>query len=83
MESHVRQFNFTISNIDLVDTIGYVTEDGEERLPGDNLIRFYLAEVPEDTPESPPLFRMAEVVVNINDENKNIILTPADFILLQ
>jgi len=83
MESHVRQFNFNISNIDLIDTIGYVTEEEEEWLPGDNLIRFYLAEVPEDTPENPPVFRMAEVVVNINDENKNISLTPADFILLQ
>jgi hypothetical protein len=83
MESYVRQFNFNISNIDLADTMGYISEEGEEMLPGDNLIRFYLAEVPEDTPDSPPLFRMAEVVVNINDENKNVLLTPADFILLQ
>ncbi len=83
MESHVRQFNFTISNIDVVETRGYTTADGEVHQDGDNLIRFYLAEVPEDTPDSPPVFRMAEVVININDDNKTINLTPADFTLLQ
>jgi hypothetical protein len=83
MESYVRRFNFTISNIDVVETLGYTTTDGDERLAGDNLIRFYIAEVPEDTPDSPPVFRMAEVIININDENKDINLTPADFTLLQ
>jgi len=83
MESYVRRFNFNISNIDVVDTTGYTAADGQVRRDGDNLIRFFLAEVPEDTPDSPPVFRMAEAVININDDNKDIILTPADFTLLQ
>ncbi len=83
MASHVRQFHFNITNIDLVSTLGYVMENGETWHSGDNLIRFYLAEVPEDMPDSPPIFRMAEVVVNLNDENKTVVLTPGDFVLLQ
>jgi hypothetical protein len=63
--------------------MGYVKEDGEEWHAGDNLIRFYIAEVPEDRPDISPIFRMAEVVVNISDTNKEIILTPSDFTLIQ
>lgn len=83
MESHVRQFNFDISNIDLADTASYVMEDGTQWNAGDNLIRFYLAEVPEDRPDSEPVFRMAEIIVNIDDRDRVITLTPGDFILLQ
>ncbi len=82
MESHVRQFNFNVSNIDLADTLPFVMEDGTQWNEGDNLIRFYLAEVPEDRPDSPPVFRMAEVIVNIDDRDRVITLTPGDFILL-
>lgn len=83
MASYVRQFNFIVSNIDVADTLGYIDENGNSHLAGDNLIRFYLAEVPEDTPDSPPIFRMAEVTVNLNDQNKDVTLTPGDFVLLQ
>jgi len=83
MESHVRQFNFNVSNIDLADTEAFTMEDGTQWNEGDNLIRFYLAEVPEDRPDSPPVFRMAEVIVNIDDRDRVITLTPGDFILLQ
>jgi hypothetical protein len=83
MASHVRQYSFDISNIDLAPTLGYTREDGTASRAGDNLIRFYLAEVPEDRPDSPPVFRMAEVIVNINDPIKTINLSPGDFILLQ
>jgi hypothetical protein len=83
MESYVRQYDFLISNIDIMDTMGYVKQDGEEWHAGDNLIRFYIAEVPEDRPDISPIFRMAEVVVNISDTNKEIILTPSDFTLIQ
>jgi len=83
MASHVRMYNFNVSNIDLADTLEYVTEDGTLWHEGDNLIRFYLAEVPEDRPDTPPVFRMAEVIVNIDDPERTITLTPGDFILLQ
>jgi hypothetical protein len=83
MESYVRQYNIIVSNIDVMDTLGYIDEDGYEWEAGDNLIRLYLAEVPEDTPDVDPVFRMVDVIVNINDADKNITLTPADFILIQ
>lgn len=84
LPSYVRQYYFYISNIDIMDTAGYTTEDGVEyQTPGDNLIRFYIAEVPEDNPEAMPIFRMAEILVNINDTNRNIIITPNDFELIQ
>ncbi|MGC9324279.1 MAG: VWA domain-containing protein [Desulfomonilia bacterium] len=83
MASYVRRFTFTITNIDIAETLGYTTADGRQWSEGDNLIRFYLAEVPEDAPESPPVFRMAEILVNINDPEKTITLTPGDFILLE
>ena len=83
MESYVRQYNIIVSNIDVMDTLGYIDEGGYQWDAGDNLIRLYLAEVPEDTPDADPVFRMVEVIVNINDVDKNITLTPADFILIQ
>ena len=83
MESYVRHYNFTISNIDIMDTMAYIKEDGDEWVQGSNLIRIYVAEVPEDRPESTPVFRMAEVLVNIYDQTDTIILSPSDFTLLQ
>ncbi|MGA1791231.1 MAG: hypothetical protein ACMUIM_07080 [bacterium] len=83
LPSYVRQYHFCVSNIDIMQTQGYITVDEEEWYPGDNLIRFYIAEVPEDNPDCIPIFRMAEIIVNIEDINKNIILTPSDFQLIQ
>ena len=82
-ESYVRQYSFDISNIDVMDTLGYIQEDGDEWNEGDNLIRFYIAQVPEDRPDISPVFRMAEIVVNSNDSNMEIVLTPGDFTLIQ
>ncbi|WP_291317162.1 hypothetical protein [Desulfuromonas sp.] len=83
MPSYVREYNFHISNIDIMDTAGFEDEEGVVLRPeGDNRLRFYVAEVPEDNPDSPPVFRMAEIVVNMNDEGRNIVLTPADFELM-
>jgi hypothetical protein len=83
MPSYVRQYDFRISNIDVMDTMGYTVDDVTHWVEGDNLIRFYIAEVPEDNPEAPPIFRMAEVVVNMDDEGRTIVLTPNDFELMQ
>jgi hypothetical protein len=83
LPSFVRRYAFDISNVDIADTRGYAPLDGSPpRLPGENRIRLYLAEVPEDNPEAPPVFRMAEVVVNINDDVGVVSLTPADFLLM-
>ena len=83
MESYVRQYDFSISNLDVMDTGGYTDTDGTAWAEGSNMIRFYIAQIPEDNPDAVPLFRMAEVMVNIADENKNITLTPHDFTLIQ
>jgi hypothetical protein len=83
LPSYVRQYNFRISNIDIMDTNEHLLADGEIWNQGDNLIRFYIAQVPEDNPDTTPIFRMAEVVVNIDDPNLNIVLTPNDFTLIQ
>jgi len=79
-ESFVREFEFTIDNIHLLDT-GYRLDD-ENHLPGDNTIQLYIAEVPSDQPNSTPLFRRATVTVNINDSDKVIEMTPDNFELV-
>lgn len=69
-ESRRRRVSFNISNIDIMATLG-----GDGRLPGDNLIRFFIAEVPEDMPDSEPVYRVADVLVNFYDnENRHIIV---------
>lgn len=83
MESYVRQYHFEISNIDVMRTTGYTKVNGDVWRAGDNLIRFYIAEVPEDRPDISPIFRMAEVIINLGDDNKDIVLTPGDFTLIQ
>ena len=57
--------------------------DGDLWSQGDNLIRFYIAQVPEDDPDSTPIFRMAEVLVNVDERNARLVLTPNDFALLE
>jgi hypothetical protein len=67
-ESRRRRISFNISNIDIMNTLA---ADGRAR--GDNVIRFFIAEVPEDMPESNPVYRVADIVVNYNDmENRNV-----------
>jgi len=83
MESYVRRYSFDISNIDLMETALFTAADGSQWRSGDNLIRFYIAQVPEDRPNVPPLFRMAERLVNTSQAGEEIILTPADFVLIQ
>ncbi len=83
MPSYVRQYSFNVSNIHVMETAGH-TEPGMQTLnPGDNLIRFYIAQVPEDNPDSQPIFRMAEIIVNIADFNKDLVITPTNFELIQ
>jgi hypothetical protein len=81
--SYVRRYAFAISNIHVMDT-GQASNDMAQMSlqPGDNLIRFYIAQVPEDRPDSPPVFRMAEAIVNVDDSNKDVVMTPNDFILV-
>ncbi len=79
-ESFVREFEFTISNIHLLDP-GY-RSDMTDQLPGDNVIQLYVAQVPSDQPDTTPLFRRATVTVNIRDSDKVIEITPDNFELV-
>jgi hypothetical protein len=83
MASHVREFNFDISNIDVMDTNGYSVDGTVYREPGINIIRLYIAQVPDDRPNMPPLFRMAEVQINTETSDRHVVLTPGDFQLIQ
>ncbi|WP_139309940.1 VWA domain-containing protein [Teredinibacter haidensis] len=79
-ESYVREFQFTVSNIHLLDT--EYRNDKEGHLLGDNMIQLYVAQVPSDQPDSTPLFRRVTVTVNINDSDKVIEITPDNFELV-
>ncbi len=81
--TYVRQYYFRISNIDIMNTGGHTADSGDLWSQGDNLIRFYIAQVPEDNPNSTPIFRMAEVLVNVDERNARLVLTPNDFALLE
>ncbi|MDJ0782193.1 MAG: hypothetical protein QNJ22_09490 [Desulfosarcinaceae bacterium] len=83
MASHVREYGFEISNIDVMDTNGYSVDGIVYREPGTNVIRLYIAQVPEDTPDMRPLFRMAEVIINTETSDRHVVLTPGDFQLIQ
>lgn len=84
-QSYVRQYNFEISNINLADTTIPGNPEGVSDLllrPGDNLIRFFIAQTPEDKPNSPPVYRVAEVIVNIFDERRSYDISSYAFDLL-
>lgn len=59
-ESRRRRISFNISNIDIMNTLA-----SGGRNEGDNLIRLFIAEVPEDMPNAQPRYRVADVIVNI------------------
>jgi hypothetical protein len=82
-KSFVREYAFNIDGIDLVETKGNVLNDGTHLFDGDNMISLYIAQVPEDNPHRPPIFRKVVLIVNISDANKTIMLTPGDFDLVQ
>jgi hypothetical protein len=83
MQSYVREYAFTIEGIDLVPTKGNVLSDGTHLFEGDNIISLYIAQVPEDNPQGPTIFRRVVLIVNMSDANKTILLTPGDFDLVQ
>ena len=78
----VRKYRFVISNISILDTEGETAPGRYGLFPGDNFIRLYVAQVPQDRPEAPPVFRMAEVVVNANSFTRSVELMPYDFELI-
>ncbi len=89
-QSLIRQFAFDINNIDIrnTDIEDQVTaEQWANRdpnfVPGENLIRVYIAQVPQNAPNDDPIFRLAEIRLNFNDQERNHTLSPNDFLLIQ
>lgn len=78
----IEHYAFTISNISIMDTLGTAPGDRYDLAEGDNFIRIYIAQVPEDRPDAPPVFRMAEIYINENDPSFSVELGPSDFELL-
>ena len=67
-ESRRRRISFDISNIDIMPTLA---ANGREA--GDNLIRLFIAEVPQDMPDSKPIYRVADIIVNYYDTESRVI----------
>lgn len=67
-ESRRRRISFDISNIDIMPTLA---ANGREE--GDNLIRLFIAEVPQDMPDSKPVYRVADIIVNYYDTESRVI----------
>jgi hypothetical protein len=81
--ANVRRYDFSISNISIMDTGGSFLDGDIDLEPGDNVIRLFIAQVPEDMPDQMPVFRMAEVVINYDNSIRSAYLYPADFQLLE
>jgi hypothetical protein len=83
----IKRYTLNITNISLMDTRGAVANDifngGQALLEGDNVIRLYIAQVPEDRPNAPPVFRMAEVTINtLQDDTYSVTLSRDQFELI-
>jgi hypothetical protein len=83
MAVNQRRYDFNFSDISLMDTGGGVMDRDHVLEPGENLIRVYIAQVPEDMPDQAPVFRVAECVFNFRGGGRNCYLYPADFQLLE
>lgn len=81
--SNVRRYDFTISNISIMDNSGCTVGGIPEFYPGENLVRFFIAQVPEDMTDAQPIFRVTEVIFNYNSDLRQVSLVPADFQLLE
>lgn len=80
---NIRRYDFDITNISVMRTEGSTRLGLQELYPGDNVIRLFIAQVPEDMPDELPIFRVADVVVNFNTSIRRVHLYPADFQLLE
>ncbi len=83
MVVNMRRYDFSISNISLMDTLGSQLNGVPQLAPGDNVVRVFVAQVPEDMPDQLPVFRVADVVFNYRNSTRSIYMYPADFQLLE
>jgi len=77
--SNVRRYDFDISNIGIMATSGCSINGLPDLNPGENRIRLFIAQVPEDMWDAPPVFRIAEVIVDYYSATREVALYPANF----
>jgi hypothetical protein len=83
MAVNQRRYDFRFSDISLMNTGGGVMDPDHVLSPGQNFVRVYVAQVPEDMPDQAPVFRVAECVFDFQGGGRNCYLYPADFQLLE
>lgn len=81
-QSDRRRYEFSVSNLAILDTGGSKVGGVQDLSPGDNRILLVIAQVPKEMPNAPPLFSQAEVVLNYHTDTQEIELLPGDFQLL-
>jgi hypothetical protein len=80
---NMRRYDFKVSNISIMRTTGSMLLGQQDLYPGDNKIRLFIAQVPEDMPNELPIFRVADVIMNFDGSVRRVHLYPADFQLLE
>jgi hypothetical protein len=83
MATNMRRYDFNFSNISLMDTSGSEMNGQPVLMPGDNLIRVFVAQVPADMPDQVPVFRVADSIINFGNGERHVRLYPTDFQLLE
>ncbi|MBT8339400.1 MAG: hypothetical protein HKP58_13220, partial [Desulfatitalea sp.] len=81
--ANMRRCTFDIWNIQLMQTAGGLTPDGRMLAPGDNYVKLFIAQVPEDMPDRLPVYRVVDGVFNYENGPHHIQLYPGDFDLLE
>lgn len=83
MVANMRRYDFSISNISILDTSGSTLNGAPLLAPGDNVVKVFIAQVPEDAPDQVPVFRVADLIFNYRTATRRVLLYPADFQLLE
>jgi hypothetical protein len=81
--SNVRRYDFTISNISIMNTSGGLVNGLSPLDPGVNRVRLFIAQVPEDMPDQPPVFRVYDGFFDAGGGDRVRELTDDDFQLLE
>lgn len=88
--ANMKRYDFNISMISVMGTEGGVTHvapnsEGTNLIlnPGDNVVRLFIAQVPEDMPDQLPVFRVVDRVFNYYDDHRTEVLYPSHFSLLE
>ena len=60
-----------------------VTEPETVLNPGENVVRLFIAQVPQDMPNAQPIFRTCDIIFNFRSDEREYTVIPADLQLLE